>query len=416
MKIMYNHIVALAIALIAVAATAAPRVKPGIEVLADNGFEQLQGKRIGLITNPTGVDSHLRATVDIIANAPGVTLAALFAPEHGIRGDVMAGVKVASATDPATGVKVHSLYGSTKKPTAAMLAGLDALVYDIQDNGCRSYTFISTMAGAMEAAAAAGLEFVVLDRPNPLGGNRVEGGGVDDDCRSFVSAIDIPYIYGLTAGELARYILDEGLISARGLKLTVVPMEGWSREMTFSETGLPWVLPSPQIPSPETCLFYPASGIAGELDFFSIGVGYTLPFQTFATPRIDARRLADRLNRQASQGGAVAWRPIHYRPYFGKFKGENVAGVQPYILNPSEVTLTRMQFDVMEAVNALWPEMSPLKATDTNSRNLRMFDQVVGNKRLRQALVAGHYDASLLDTLWGVSPTYLERKSAYHIY
>lgn len=187
--------VAIASALVAQAVT--PVVKPGVEVLRDGGFEALRGKRVGLITNPTGVDNALRATVDILNDAPDVKLVALFAPEHGVRGDVTAGAKVADTTDPVTGVKVYSLYGATRRPTAAMLRDVDAVVYDIQDNGCRSYTFISTMANAMEACAAQGKEFVVLDRPDPLGGTKVEGNKVDPGCESFVGALPIPYILSL---------------------------------------------------------------------------------------------------------------------------------------------------------------------------------------------------------------------------
>ena len=184
-------------------------VKPGIETLRDNGFELLKGKRVGLITNPTGVDNDLKSTIDILHEAPGVNLVALFAPEHGVRGDIPAGQKVAVAKDVVTGVKVHSLYGATRRPTAEMLKDVDVLVYDIQDNGCRSYTFISTMGLAMEQCARLGKEFVVLDRPNPLGGNKVEGPVTDADCRSFVGQYPVPYLYGLTPGELAKMLVGE---------------------------------------------------------------------------------------------------------------------------------------------------------------------------------------------------------------
>ena len=221
-------------------------VRPGIEVLAENGFKQLQGKRVGLITNPTGVDNNLRSTIDILAEAPGVRLTALFAPEHGVRGDYVAGASVANDVDKKTGVPVYSLHGRTKKPTPEMLRNVDILVYDIQDIGCRSYTFISTMGLAMEAAANAGKEFMVLDRPNPLGGVRVEGNLVEKGRESFVGQYPIPYIYGLTPGELAEYLNNEGLLGAGvSVDLTVIPMDGWQRNMTFSQTGMPWVLPSP---------------------------------------------------------------------------------------------------------------------------------------------------------------------------
>ena len=292
---MKRHTTLIAMLLLTVIAATA-QVKTGIDVLCDNGFAPLQGKRVGLVTNPTGVNRDLVSTVDLLANAPGVTLAALYAPEHGVRGNVTAGAKVATYTDTQTGVKVWSIYGATTKPTAAMLAGIDVMVYDIQDIGSRSYTFISTMGKCMEACAENGIPFIVLDRPNPLGGEKVEGCLVDSDCVSFVSQYPVPYVYGLTCGELARYLNGEGLLR-RGVRcdLTVIPMQGWRRGMLWQDTGLEWVMTSPHVPQPVSALFYPASGILGELDYMSIGVGYNLPFQLFCASWADAAKLADTL-------------------------------------------------------------------------------------------------------------------------
>lgn len=409
-----KHIISLLITLVAITSTA--QVKPGIETLRESGFETLKGKRVGLITNPTGVDRNLKATPDILAEADGVELVAMFAPEHGIRGDVAAGARVATATDPATGVKVYSIYGATKKPTPEMLKGVDAIVYDIQDNGCRSYTFISTMGKAMEAAAQAGIEFVVLDRPNPLGGNRVEGPLTDPDCISFVSQYPIPYLYGLTPGELAMYLKGEGLIKgADTLKLTVVPMEGWSRDMTYSRTGLPWVLPSPHIPSAETCLYYPATGIAGELGWISIGVGYTLPFRTFAAPWIDAAKLSARLNALDLPG--VKFRPIHYTPYYGIFKGLNVEGVEAFITEPEKAQLTTIQFYVMQELHKMYPKQSPLTATAANKNNIKMFDNVVGNKEIRNGLLRNDYNVESILPVWNKdTERFNYKKQRYHLY
>ena len=226
--------------LAAIALTLGAQVKPGVEVLRDNGFEMLRGKRVGLITNPTGVDNKLKSTVDILAEAPDVKVVALYAPEHGVRGDFHAGDKVENAIDSATGIPVYSIYGKYRKPSPEMLKDIDVLVYDIQDNGCRSYTFISTMGLAMEACAELGKEFVVLDRPNPISGNKIEGNLTEPDCVSFVSQFPIPYLYGLTPGELARYLNEESLLK-NGVKvdLTVVPMEGYDRSMDFRATGMP---------------------------------------------------------------------------------------------------------------------------------------------------------------------------------
>ena len=325
---MKKTIIAILSMAAAIAATA--QVKPGVEVLRDRNFDILQGKRVGLITNPSGVDNTLKSTVDILSEAPGVRLTALYGPEHGVRGDVHAGDNVGNSVDAATGVPVYSIYGKYRKPTAEMLDDVDVLVYDIQDNGCRSFTFISTMGLAMQTCAELGKEFVVLDRPNPAGANKIEGCIVEDSCFSFVSQFPIPYLYGLTPGELATYLNEEGLLPG-GVKarLTVVPMEGYNRKMSFADTGMPWVLPSPHQPNAESALYYPATGILRELYYVSIGVGYTMPFKLVAADWVDAAELNRRLNALEIPG--VMFRPIHIKPFYSTGKGENLQGVEIYV-------------------------------------------------------------------------------------
>lgn len=409
-------LISVIISLLATASGLTAQVRSGIEVLRDSGFDAVKGKRIGLITNPTGVDSQLKATADILAQADGVEVKAFFAPEHGIRGDIPAGSKVATTTDEATGIKVYSIYGRTKKPTPEMLRGIDALVYDIQDNGCRSYTFISTMGKAMEAAAQAGIEFIVLDRPNPLGGNRVEGLITDDDCISFVSQYPIPYLYGLTPGELAQYLKGERLIAgADNLKLTVIPMQGWSRGMTYDQTGLPWVLPSPHIPSAETCLYYPATGIVGELGWVQIGVGYTMPFRTFAAPWIDGAELSQRLNALHLPG--IAFRQINYTPYYGIFKGQPVEGVEMFVTDNEKASLTPVQFHVMQKLHEMYPKQSPLTPTEANKNRIKMFDNVVGSKDIRRQLLKNDYNAESILPIWNRdNQRFNTKKQRYHLY
>ncbi|MCD4709497.1 MAG: DUF1343 domain-containing protein, partial [Bacteroidales bacterium] len=241
------------------------QVKTGIEVIADQEFDLLRGKRVGLVTNPTGVDGSLRSTIDILH--AHVNLTALFGPEHGVRGDFSAGDHVGDQVDAQTGIPVYSLYGKSRKPSREALENVDVIVYDIQDIGVRSYTYISTMGLVMEAASEMDKEVVVLDRPNPLGGVRVEGPMVENGYHFFVSQYSIPYVYGLTCGELALMLNGEGMLEGgKQCRLQVVPMEGWHREMTFGATGLPWVPTSPHIPDYHTAYFYPATGIIGELD------------------------------------------------------------------------------------------------------------------------------------------------------
>lgn len=378
-------IILLALAIIPVAAH--PQVKVGIEVLRDAGFAPLKGKRVGLITNPTGVDRNLKSTIDILHEAPGVELTALFSPEHGVRGDVYAGAHVGTYSDPATGVPVYSIFGKTLKPTPEMLKNVDVVVYDIQDIGCRSYTFISTMGKAMEACAELGKQFVVLDRPNPVGGNKIEGNLTEPDCVSFVSQYPIPYLYGMTPGELAGYFNNEGLLRG-GVKvdLTVIPMEGWTRDMSFDRTGQPWVLPSPHIPSAETALLYPATGILGELGMISIGVGYTLPFKLVAAPWIDSAKLSGRLNLLGIPG--VRFRPIHIKPFYAVDKGENIQGVEIYVTDKDVAPLTLIQFYVMQELAAMYPDRDPLAAADAT--RLVMFDKVCGSKEIRRRFTKAH--------------------------
>ena len=314
-KALFAFVLALATVFFPLKTWAKKTVLTGIDVLTQQHFKCLQGKRVGLITNPTGVNANLVSTVDVLKAAPGVNLVALYGPEHGVRGDIHAGDKVETARDAKTGLPVFSLYGKTRKPTPEMLKDVDVLVYDIQDIGCRSFTFISTMGLAMEAAAESDKEFVVLDRPNPLGGLKIEGNITDDDCMSFVSQFKIPYIYGLTCGELARMLNDEGMLKGGvRCKLTVVKMKNWKRSMGYADTGLQWIASSPHIPQAVTAYYYPTSGILGELGYVSIGVGYTIPFQMFAAPWIDAVQLADAMN--AHQMPGVTFRPIFLKPFY----------------------------------------------------------------------------------------------------
>ena len=359
------------------------QVVPGIEVLEQDGFRVLQGKRVGLVTNPSGVARDLRSTIDILFDAPEVNLVALYGPEHGVRGDAYAGDHVEGGKDPKTGLPVHSLYGPTREPTQEMLKGIDVMVYDIQDVGTRCYTFISTLGLVMRACAKAGIEVIVLDRPNPLGGKKVEGTYVREGFFSFVSQYPIPFVYGLTPGEVALMINEEGMnrgqkgdLEPLKCKLRVVPMRGWHRWMKYQDTGLPWVLPSPNIPSLRSAMCYPASGIAGEFGYLNIGVGYTIPFETFAAEWIDADALKARLDSYRIPG--TAFRTIHYKPIAGSKQGKLVHGVQFFFTDWELAPVTLVQFYVMQAVNELYPDHNPLPL-----RSTRMLDIISGTDYVR---------------------------------
>ena len=354
------------------------RIQTGIEVLKNSNFKLLEGKRVGLITNPTGVDNQLKSTIDILHEAPNVNLVALFGPEHGVRGDVHAGDHVDNSSDPTTGLPVGSLYGKTRKATPDMLKGIDVLVYDIQDIGCRSFTYISTMGLAMEAAAENNIEFVVLDRPNPLGGLKVEGNLAEDGYISFVSQFKIPYLYGLTCGELAQMLNEENML-AKQCKLTVVKMKGWKRKMDYTQTGLQWIPSSPHIPHAHSAFFYPVSGIVGELGYLSIGVGYTIPFQMFAADWIKAEEFASALNKLNLQG--VHFRPMHLKPFYSVGAGTQMQGVQVHLTDYQKANLSEIQFYVMQVIAQLYPDKAVF--ANANEKRFDMFDKVSGSNQIR---------------------------------
>lgn len=381
-KIMLKHYL-VTLCVLALALQAQAQVLTGIDILQENGFKELRGKRVGLVTNPSGIDRNARSTIDILFEAPQVNLVALYGPEHGVRGDVYAGDYVANSTDPKTGLPVYSLYGPTREPTQEMLKGVDIMVYDIQDVGVRCYTFISTLGLVMRACAKADIEVLVLDRPNPLGGNKVEGNYVEDGFYSFVSEFRIPFVYGLTVAELASLINEEGLNCGQTgdqaplhCRLSVVPMRGWQRWMLFRDTGLPWILPSPNIPSMQSALCYAASGICGEFGHLNTGVGYTIPFETFAAEWVDADALKERLDSYKIPG--VAFRTIHYKPISGSMKGILIHGVQLIFTDWEKAPVSLTQFYVMQAVNELYPDKNPYPLKST-----RMPDIVCGTDYVR---------------------------------
>lgn len=274
----------------------------GIDVLVQNQFASLQGKRVAIITNQTGVDSRGNHIIDLFFNAPGVTLVAAFGPEHGIRGDIEGGFEIKDQHDPKTGVPIFSIYGNTKKPTPEMLQGIDVLIFDIQDVGARFYTYISTMSLCMEAAAENGIEFMVIDRPNPINGKIVEGPVLEEAYKSFVGIHPIALRHAMTVGELARMFNEEGWL-AGGVRasLTIIPMKNWRRDSWYGELGLAWIKPSPNVPSPMTAVLYPGMGLL-ETCNISEGRGTTRPFENIGAPWLDHQQLAELLREKNIPG------------------------------------------------------------------------------------------------------------------
>jgi uncharacterized protein YbbC (DUF1343 family)/CubicO group peptidase (beta-lactamase class C family) len=331
------------------------RIATGIDVLAADGYSPLRGARIGLITNQTGVGADGRRSIDLLRGAPGVTLAALFSPEHGPAGSVDAAVP--SGVDAASGLPVHSLYGNTRRPTPAMLEGLDALVFDIQDAGTRFYTYAATMAYAMEAAAAKGIPFYVLDRPNPIGGAIVQGPMLDADRTSFTAYLPMPVRHGMTIGELARMFNEEKPIGAR---LTVIPMAGYGREAWFDQTGLPWINPSPNLRSLAAASLYPGVGLIEGANV-SVGRGTPTPFQVVGAPWADAATLAAHLNERHIPG--VYFLPTHFVPDAGPFRNQACHGVRIVLADRLILDAPALGIELAGALYRLFPDRFRLDLT-----------------------------------------------------
>ena len=353
-----------------------PAVRLGIENL-DGSLALFKGKRVGLITNATGVDRNYRRSVDILKDK--VNLVALFAPEHGLRGNVVAGAPVPHEKDAATGLPIYSLHGDNRKPTAAMLKGIDVLAFDIQDIGARSYTYVYTMAYAMQSAREMNIPFVVFDRPNPVGGEQLEGGLLQPAYSSFIGLYPIPVRHGLTVGELARLFNEEFGI---GVKLTVVPMQGWQRRMLQSDTGLPWLMTSPNIPTPDSALVYNATALFGGSNV-SEGIGTTRPFELVGAPWLDGQKLADRLNSLRLSG--VYFRPVHFTPQWGKYQGRVCSGVQIHLKDRNRFSAVPVGLRLLEAIREQGGARFQWNAPKGKDR--WMIDLYAGGPELREGKV-----------------------------
>ncbi len=353
----------------------------GIEVLLNEQKDLLEGKRVGLITNPTGVDKELNSIVDLLHNDPDVQLTALYGPEHGVRGDAQAGEYVEFYNDETTGLPVYSLYGQTRKPTPEMLEDVDVLLFDIQDVGTRFYTYIYTMAYAMEAAAENGKEFIVLDRPNPLGGQKVEGPVLDPDYASFVGNYPIPLRHGMTVGELAKLFNEEFEIAA---DLTVVEMKGWNRNMYYDDTKLEFVLPSPNMPTLETAIVYPGAALI-EGTNVSEGRGTTKPFEFIGAPFVNSTEFAAALNELELPG--VTFRAASFTPSFSKHSGTLSHGIQIHVTNKKAYRPVETGLHIVKTLHDMYPEDFEFRAE--NSAGISFFDNLIGNGWIREMIKSG---------------------------
>jgi uncharacterized protein YbbC (DUF1343 family) len=344
-------------------------VLSGIDVLRAGGFEPLRGKRVGLVTNHTGRARDGATTIDLIFQARGVRLVALFSPEHGIRGVLDASVP--SATDDKTGLPIHSLYGETRRPTAAMLEGLDAIVIDLQDIGARFYTYVTTMAYVMEEAAKRQLPVIVLDRPNPVDGVRIEGPVLDKSLVGFTGYMPMPIRHGMTLGELAQLFNAENHI---GADLTVVPLKHWRRDAWFDETGLPWINPSPNMRNLLQATLYPGVG-AFESTNVSVGRGTDTPFQQIGAPWVDGVELADALNARRLPG--IRFYPVRFTPTANKYTGQECQGVFLIVTDRLALRPVRVGVEIAAMLHKLYGSKFDLAAAE------RLFGSKEGLARIR---------------------------------
>lgn len=374
-------------------------VLPGLDVLERDRFKQIAGRRVGVITNHTGVNRDGVSAIQLLHDAKNVDLAAVFSPEHGLEGKLDVS-KIGDTEHPGTNLKVYSLYGKTRRPTPEMLEGLDALVFDIQDIGARFYTYISTMGNAMEEAAKHDLEFFVLDRPNPIDGVAVEGPILDDGKQSFVGYHRIPIRHGMTVGELARMFNDELDLD---LKLTIIPVEAWQRKQLFDETGLTWINPSPNMRNLTEALLYPGIGLL-ETTNLSVGRGTEIPFEIFGAPWLDGSRLAKALNQANTPG--VRFVPITFTPQASKFEGEVCGGVRILVTDRSALESVQVGWEVAVQIWRLHPEDWKIDG----------YARLLGNDAVLNALREGKMAAEIEKTYQEDLTRFLERREAFLLY
>lgn len=347
-------------------------------ILSEDYLPLLKHKNVGLITNHTAINHKMQLTSDLIkayAVKYDYNLVALFAPEHGIHGDLYS-TKLADHEKDPDGVPIYSLHSHIRRPTSEMLQDIDVLIYDIQDIGVRSYTYITTLFYVMEEAAKHQIDVIVLDRPNPINGLIVDGPMMEEKWRSFVGYLNVPYCHGMTIGELAHFFNEEYRIECR---LHVVPMKGWKRWMNFQETGLSWIPTSPNIAEATTPLYCPITGILGELQIVNIGIGYTLPFKLIGAPWIDAKVFSEHLNKQKFPG--VFFKPFYYKPFYGRFAQEDCQGVLILITNQKIYRPVATQFLIIGILKSLYPVKFKEAIEESISRK-EMFCKVIGKEEI----------------------------------
>jgi uncharacterized protein YbbC (DUF1343 family) len=390
------------VAAAAALAGCAPKVKTGLDVLQADHYSVLDGKRVGVVTNPTGVDRSLEALPELIARAPNVTLAAILGPEHGVRGQVAAGHEVRDSRDGRTGVPVYSLYGKVRRPTREMLGGIEALLFDMQDTGVRAYTYISTLKEVLVAAGDTGTEVWVLDRPVPINGSVVEGPMLEDGFQSFVGCHEIPLRHGLTIGEFARMVNEELEL---GASLHVVPMQGYKRGSFQEASGLHWVKPSPNIPTVDTAIVYAGMVLIEGINL-SEGRGTPRPFHWTGAPWIDAATLAAELNALRLPG--CTFLPVSFTPSASKYRGETCFGVDVRITDRDVYRSVTVAIALIQTVKRLYPGKFEFLATT--------FDRLACTRKLREAIERDTPYEHIVKSWNQDLEAYLQRRKKFLLY
>ncbi|MBN4074007.1 DUF1343 domain-containing protein [bacterium AH-315-E10] len=381
-------------------------VKPGLDVFLTHYTHLVKGKRVGLITNQTGINSKGQTNIDLFHQSPDINLSILFAVEHGIRGKILAGEQVSDSEDSKTGIAISSMYSHGYEPKASDLKKIDVLIYDMQDVGSRAYTYIWSMAKAMKACAAQKKIFIVLDRPNPLTGVQIDGPVTEKKWLSLIGLYPVPRTYGLTVGEMAAYLNKAENINCR---LTVVPMAGYKRYMNWEDTGLKWVPSSPNIPNVKSAICFAATGTIGTLGFIHIGIGTRFPFQIIGTPWIKAKKTAQYLNAYKLPG--IRFRPFYFIPKKGLFKGQKVESVILQITSTKNFMPSRTEICIIKHLKSHYPNQFFWPQS-----NIASFDKAMGSSSVRLALTQGKSVTSIFDGWKADLQTYDQKRKQFFLY
>lgn len=389
------------------------KTQVGLDILFKERISLIAGRRVGLITNQTGIDKKFQSSATLFAGHPEVRLSALFSPEHGLRGSAPHGVRIPSTINAPFQIPVHSLYGKTRAPTAEMLASVDVLVFDIQDVGSRFFTYTSTLRNALQAAMTNDVDFMALDRPNPIRGDCVEGNLLQPAFQSFVGAARLPIRHGMTVGELARLFRAELEITAQpqqcSAQLEVVPMQGWRRAMWYDGTGLPWVPPSPNMPTADTAALYPGTCLV-EGTNLSEGRGTTMPFEWIGAPWIDSDRWAETLNSLELSG--AQFRPINFTPTFSKFAGQQCHGVQVHVTNRDKLRPVEVGIHLLATARRGYPD----RFAFLQNEGRYFIDLLAGTDELRLRLIDGEPPGEIIHAWEKDAAAFRERRQPYLLY